>query len=47
MNIEEEKIIEEIKKSMAESEAKNSVNCGKTPIEKRWNITEKDKPSEA
>lgn len=47
MDIKEEKVIEEIKKSAAEAQAKNSVNCGKTPIEKRWNITEKDKPSEA
>ena len=47
MDIEEEKIIEKIKKAAAETEIKNSVNCGKTPIEKRWNITEKDKPSEA
>ncbi len=47
MNIEEEKIIEEIKKAAAKAQAKNPANCGKTPIEKRWNITEKDKPSEA
>lgn len=41
----EEKLVEEIKKAVAEGiELKKG---GKTPIEKRWNLPEKEKPVEA
>ncbi len=51
MDINEEKIIEEIRKSMCEcakADAKEQPKtCGKTPMERRWNMEEKDKPVEA
>lgn len=51
MDIAEEKIIEEIKKAMATKVSSSDEPCckccGKTPMEMRWNVEEKDKPVEA
>lgn len=51
MDVKEEKIIEEIKKAVAakvfSSDEPISVSKGKTPLEMRWNIEEKDKPVKA
>ncbi len=45
-----EKILEEVKKEKASSKAPEAQpKCcgGKTPIECRWNIEDKDKPAQA
>ncbi len=49
MDKEQEKIIEELKEAVAKQscDGKKCSSCGKTPLEKRWNIEEKDKPSQA
>lgn len=51
MDIKEEKIIEEIKKVFAVKVSSSDEPCckcgGKTPMEMRWNVEEKDKPVEA
>lgn len=43
------KILEEVKKQKVSCKSPESQpNCGgKTPIERRWNIEEKDKPAQA
>ena len=51
MSVEENKILDEIKKIIAEKVASSDepgCKCfGKTPMENRWNIEKKDKPVEA
>lgn len=51
MTVEENKMLEEIKKMVAAkvgSSDEPGCKCfGKTPMENRWNIQEKDKPVEA
>ena len=50
MDKEQEKIIAELKEAVAKQccDRKKCKGCGgKTPLEKRWNIEEKDKPSQA
>ncbi len=45
-----EKILEEVKKEKAcRKSPEDQPNCcgGKTPMERRWNIEDKDKPSQA
>ena len=51
MDINEEKIIEEIKRVFAAKVSSSDEPCckcgGKSPMEMRWNVEEKDKPVEA
>ena len=45
-----EKIVEEVKKkkiSCKSPEAQGPCCGGKTPVERRWNVEEKDKPAQA
>lgn len=46
---EQEQIIKELREAMAKQscDRKSCKGCDKTPLEKRWNIEEKEKPAQA